>query len=74
VNRLTGDVIPIGERFVIDEEDETVIKTTGAEMMELAIDNRRQTDTAMTDRSKADEIGLACELALREMVIGHLGE
>ena len=74
MHRFAGDVVPIRERFVIDEEDETVIETTGAEMVELAIHDRRQTDTTMADGSKADEIGLACELALCEVVVGHLGE
>ncbi len=65
VDRLTGDVVPIRVRFVIDEEDETVIETTGAEMVELAVHDRRQTDATMADGSEADEIGLAFELALR---------
>ncbi len=58
-------VIPVGAAFIVRQKRQPVIETADAEVMEAAVDQRGQTDPAVTGWSEADEIGLAGQTALR---------
>jgi len=72
VDGFAGDVVPVGAGLVVDQQDEPVIETTGAEMVDFPSDHWRQTDAAVADRSERDKIRFTGKFALSNMVIHHL--
>lgn len=72
MDRLAGDVVPVGPRLVVDEEDEAVVQAPGAEVEEAPVVTRRQTDAAVADCSEADEVRLAGQKSLRDVRVRQL--
>lgn len=68
MNRLSGDVVPIGLGLVIDEENQAVVEAAGAEVMFYAIDDGGQTDPTIANASKRDQVR-----GSRQSALGHVG-
>lgn len=69
---FAGDVVPVAAGFVVVEEDEAVVESACAQVEEFAVDGWSQTDSGMADGSKGDDVGLLGQLALGDVVVGHL--
>ncbi len=69
---FSGDVVPPGVCFVVDQQDQTVVQATGAEVMQFPVCDRRQTDAAVADRSECHDPGFPGQFSLSDVVINHL--
>lgn len=72
MDRLAGDVVPVAAGLVIGQKDETVVESPGAEVVQLSVDQRGQTDPGVADQSKDDDIRLSIQNSLCDMMVGHL--
>ena len=72
IKGFTGDVVPVGACFIVDKQYQTVIKTARTEMVSLPVDVWCQTDATVADDSKAYQERLPGQLALGDVMIGHL--
>ncbi len=68
---LARHMVPIGQRLVIDQKNEPVIKSTGRKVVDLPVDYGRQTDARIAYASKADNVGFASQAPLRHVVVGN---
>ncbi len=59
-------------RLVVDQQEEPVVKTARAEVVDLAVDDRGQTDPGVADASEGNHVRLTGQLALREVMIREL--
>lgn len=74
MHRLSTDVVPVGLGFIINEQQQAVVDSTGAEVVKFAVYDGSQTDSRMTDRSEGHQVGMPLQLSLSHMVVDHLGD
>jgi hypothetical protein len=72
MDSFSCDVVPVLVGFVINQQHQAVVESTGTEMMQLSVNDRCQTDTAVVDRSERDNVRYTSEFTLSDMMIVHL--
>ena len=72
MDSFPGDVIPVGARLIVDQQDQTVVKPARAEVVNLALNDGSQTDPGITNASERNHVGLTGQFALRKMMVGQL--
>ena len=72
MDRFAGDVVPIAAGLVVGQNDQTIVESPGAEVVQPPVDKRGQTDPGVADQSKSDNIRLSVQIPLRDMIVGHL--
>jgi len=65
-------MVPIRLRFVVDEQNQSVVQPAGTVVMQIVVNQRSQTDSAVADDSESDHVGLTGKLSLSDVVIDHL--
>lgn len=68
---FTSNVIPMCARFTVCQYSQPVRKPDRAKMMDIAVHDGSQTDSAVTWRSKTNQIWFLTQLPLSYMVIRH---
>lgn len=71
MKRLAGKVVPVAASFIVDQQDQTIVQTTGREVIKIAFYDRRQTDAAVADSSETDQIWLPGQSSLGYMMVGQ---
>ena len=66
------DVIPVCTRFLVCQDGESIRQTYRPKVVNFALYDRGQTDSAVTRRSETDHIRLAIQFALGDVMIRHL--
>ncbi len=72
MHALTRDVVPIGLRFIVDKQQQSVIESAGAEMVNRPVDDGSQTDARIAGASERNHIRLPGQLALSHVMVEHL--
>jgi hypothetical protein len=65
-------MIPMRASLTIGQDSKSICQANGAEVIDLVLDHRSQTDSAVAWRSETDHIGQTAELSLRHMMERHL--
>ncbi len=72
MDRFAGGVIPVAAGLVVGQNDETIVESPGAEVVQPPVDEWGQTDPSVADQSKDDDIRLSVQIPLSGVIIGHL--